>query len=171
VSAAGGSGQTVPGAWDALARAAASREAREEKTLVRELLCFILDGDPYAVSVERVREIVRMRAVTDVPRMPPEILGVISLRGEVVEILDMRRRLGMPPAAPTRSSRIVVLHGDEGEVSGLLVDAVREVLRVEESAIRPPPSGESDFVSALCSRGEEFVSFLNLEKVLDLGGD
>lgn len=171
MSAAQGGEQTRAGAWDALARAAASREARDEGTLVRELLCFTLAGDPYAVSVERVREIVRMRAVTEVPRMPPEILGVISLRGEVVEILDLRRRIGMAPEAPTRTSRIIVLHGDEGEVSGLLVDAVREVLRVEESAIRPPPSGESDFVSALCSRGEEFVSLLNLEKVLDLGGD
>lgn len=157
--------------WDTLARAAASREVTEEQELVRVLLCIQLDGDPYAVPVERVREIVRLRPVTEVPRLPADLLGVISLRGEVVEVLDLRRRLGMPVAAPSRSSRIVVLHGDEGEVTGLLVDAVREVLRIDEAEIRPPPAGESDFVSALCSRGEEFISLLSLDEVLDLGGD
>jgi len=141
----------------------------EDSGLLRELLCFGLGGDPYAIPVERVREIVRLRPITDVPRVPAEILGVISLRGEVVEVLDLRRRMGMPAAQPTRSTRIIVLHGDEGEVTGMLVDSVSEVLRVEEVAIRPPTSGESAFVSALCPRGTGFVSLMNLERVLELG--
>lgn len=155
-------------AWDSLARAAAARESVGDAGLLREFLSFGLNGDPYAIAVERVREIVRLRPITEIPRVPPEILGVISLRGEVVEVLDLRRRFGLPPAEPTRATRIIVLHGDEGEVTGMLVDSVTEVLRVDEEAIRPPPSGESAYVSALCARGSGFVSLMNLEKVLEL---
>lgn len=161
----------APGeSWDALARAAARQHRGEDAgAALRELLCLKVGGDPYAVPVERVREIVRLRPVTAMPRVPREILGVISLRGEIVQVLDVRARLGVSSAEASRRTRIVVLHGDEGEVTGLLVDAVTEVLRVEEEAVRPPPTGESEFVSAICARGEEFVSLLNLERVLDLG--
>ena len=155
--------------WDGLARAAAAPGGAEQAELVRELLCFTVDGDPYAVPVERIREIVRLKSITEVPRVPDEILGIISLRGEVVQVLDLRLRLGVPATELTRTHRIVVLHGDEGEVTGLLVDTVSEVLRVEEASVQPPATGDSEFVAALCRRGDHFVGLLNLEKVLDLG--
>jgi purine-binding chemotaxis protein CheW len=161
---------TAPESWDELARAAqGGGDPEEAALLVRELLAFTVDGDPYAVPVERVREIVRMRPITNVPRVPAEILGVIGLRGEIVQVLDVRRRFGLEPQDPTRRHRIIVLHGDEGEVSGLLVDAVTAVLRVEEGAIRPPAAGESEFVQALTTQGDAFVGLLNLERVLDVG--
>ena len=160
-----------PRSWDLLARAAAAADAaREGGAATRlELLAFRLAGDPHAIAIERVREIVRMRPVTRVPRVPAVIRGVISLRGEIVQVLDLRMRLGMEASEPKRSSRIIVLHGDEGEVCGLLVDTVDEVLRVEESALVAPGPGESGCVASLCARGDEFVSLLDLEKVLDLG--
>jgi purine-binding chemotaxis protein CheW len=154
--------------WEALARAAALRGSEESAALLRELLAFTLDQDPYAIPVERVREIVRLRPITSVPRVAREIRGVISLRGEVVQVLDLRMRLGLPPAMATRATRIIVLHGDDGEVTGLLVDAVREVLRVTEDEIQAPPGGESPFVSALCARDGGFVSLLDLERMTDL---
>jgi chemotaxis signal transduction protein len=64
-----------------------------------------------------------------------------------------------------------VLHGDHGNVSGLLVDSVREVIRVAEEAIQPPPSGASESVEALCRQDDEFISLLNMDRVLDLGGE
>lgn len=161
-----------PGAWEALARAAAGRAPGEASAedAARELLAFRLAGEDYALPVERVREIVRLRPVTPVPRVPDTVLGVISLRGEVVQVVDLRRRLGLRADAPRRTHRIVVLHGEEGGTTGLLVDAVTEVLRVEEEAIRPPPAGESEKVAGLCEREGRFVSLLHLERVLDLGG-
>ena len=156
--------------WDALARAAAAREAKEEARTLRELLVFSLDGAVYALPIERVREIVRLRALTAVPHVPAEVLGVISLRGEVVQVLDARRRLGLPSAPRGRTSRIVVLNGDDGAVAGLLVDAVHEVLRVEEGALRSPTTTEGGLVTALAPRGERFVSLLAAEKLVEIDG-
>lgn len=166
---------TLPAAPDAgargfevLARAAARREAADEAAVRREFVTFVLAGDPYALPIERVREIVRMRAITPVPRVPDAILGVISLRGEVVEVLDLRLRLGLAASPPTRASRIIVLHGEDGAVSGLLVDAVRDVLRITEDDVRPASGGDHEGVSALLARGEQFVSLLDIERVLDI---
>jgi purine-binding chemotaxis protein CheW len=155
--------------WESLARAADPQQVDEEMFLFRELLTFTLDGDLYAIPVEWVREIVRLRAITPMPRVPPQIRGVISLRGEIVQVLDLRRRLGIQDCEPERISRIVVLHGDHGAVTGLLVDSVREVLQVAEEAIQPPPTGESDCVEALCRQDDEFISLVNPDRVLDLG--
>lgn len=156
--------------WDALARAALRGEAQEDTALRREFVTFHLDGDPYALPIERVREIVRLRPITPVPRVPEAVRGVISLRGEVVEVLDLGLRLGLPRREAGRASRIVVLHGDDGSMTGLLVDSVRDVLRIPEDRIRPSAGGDHDAVAALLVRGDEFVSLLDLDRVLDLAG-
>jgi purine-binding chemotaxis protein CheW len=157
--------------WESLARAADPQQIGEEVGLSRELLTFTLGEDLYAVPVEWVREIVRLRAITPMPRVPPQIRGVISLRGEIVQVLDLRRRLGLQDREPTRVNRIVVLHGDHGAVTGLLVDSVREVLRVPEEAIQPPPMGESECVEALCRQDDGFISLVNPDRVLELDGE
>jgi purine-binding chemotaxis protein CheW len=161
----------VAAEWDALARTAAAPAGDEETALLRELLCFELDGTPYAVPVERVREIVRMRAITPVPRVPESVCGVIALRGEIIEVVDLRRRLRLACAETTRRTRIIVLHGDDGRVAGLLVDAVNEVLRLPEEAIQPASAGDSESVAALCEREGRFVSLIDLERVMDVDGE
>ncbi|MCZ6781753.1 MAG: chemotaxis protein CheW [Proteobacteria bacterium] len=160
------------GDWVELARAAArGRAAPEEPERLRELLSFQLNDSSYAVPVERVREIVRIRTITPVPRVPKAVLGVIALRGEIVQVVDLRMRLGLAQPEPTRSSRIIVLHGEDGRVAGVLVDAVREVLRVTEEFIRPAPPGETISVAELCLHGDEFVSIIDLDRVLKLVDD
>lgn len=157
------------GRWDALARSAVRREADEEAGLRREFVTFQVNGDPYALPIERVREIVRLRPITPMPRVPAPVIGVISLRGEVVQVVDIRRRLAMPGREPSRTSRIIVLHGDDGAVTGLLVDSVRDVLRITDEDIRPAASADAEAVAALLVRGDEFVSLLDLDRVVDLG--
>jgi purine-binding chemotaxis protein CheW len=158
--------------WDVLARAAArAREVREESALVRELLRVEVGSEPYALPIERVREIVRLSPITKVPRAPELVLGVISLRGEIVQVLDLRRALGAAAAAPTRRSRIVVLHGEAGEITGWLVDVVNEVLRVPESELRPPPGDANELVTSICVRGDRFVSLLEPDRMQNLVAD
>ena len=158
--------------WDELARSA-TRVERDASQLddIRQLLTFEVAGTPYAVPVERVREIVRIRPITPVPHVPTEVRGVISLRGEIIEVVDMRRRFNLEPVEPARSTRIVVVHSENGKVAGMLVDAVNEVYRVREDAIRPGSGSESGAVESLCVRGEEFVSLLDLDRILELNAD
>jgi len=157
--------------WEALARRAAGGRERDDTPLVlRELLVFTIADSAYAIPVERVREIVRMRALTPVPRVPAEVVGVIALRGEVVQVVDLRIYLGLPAQEVGRRTRIIVMHGDDDRVTGVLVDAVREVQRVPEDDVRPASSSEADAVSELFLSGEEFVSILDLDRVLELRG-
>jgi len=159
------------GSWEELARAAASRrEGHAPAEVLRQLLCVRIDGAPYAVPVENVREIVRVRPITPIPRTSSEVRGVISLRGEIIQVIDLRLRLRLAPAASTKANRIVVVHTDGGGVAGVLVDEVREVLRVSESAIGSPPAGEAGIVAALCTNGAEFVSIVDPERLLEVGG-
>jgi purine-binding chemotaxis protein CheW len=155
----------APRAWVELAREAARPAGREERPLhAQRLLVFQLDGSPYALAIERVREIVRRRPITPVPRLPQEVLGVISLRGRVIEVIDLRRRLGLPVADGDPPSRIVIAHDGEGRVAGLLVDAVEAVVAAGEPA---PCEGPAGAVEALCRIGGRFVSIVDLDRIMD----
>lgn len=167
-------GPTATGDWESLARGAAAATSMEEEgaELLRELLAFRLDDSPYALPVERVREIVRLRDITQVPKMPSWVLGVVALRGEVVQVVDLRMRLGLPTREPDRRSRIIVLHGDDDRITGVLVDGVDQVLRVSEESIRAATAAnESTAVSELCLQDDDFVSVVDVDRVLELRAD
>jgi purine-binding chemotaxis protein CheW len=157
--------------FETLARAGASRrEAAEESAGERELLVLWLGDDPYALPVERVREIVRLRPITPMPRVPEAVRGVLSLRGDIVQVIDLRRRLGLAPdRTENPRRRIVVLGSEDGQTTGLLVDRVSEVLRLRDDALRPPTSRDSGTVTALAPHGERFVSVFDVDRILDLG--
>ncbi|MBC8340875.1 MAG: purine-binding chemotaxis protein CheW [Proteobacteria bacterium] len=155
--------------WERIARSGANQQSEEsEPELFRELLSFGLADATYAIPVERVREIIRLREVTPMPRVPACITGVVALRGDVVQVVDMRIRLGLEMGAPTRRSRIIVLHGDDDRVTGIAVDSVQEVLRVNEEEIDTVPTQSIGVVSELCKRGDEFVSIVDLDYMLAL---
>jgi purine-binding chemotaxis protein CheW len=155
--------------WQDLARKAArSGEAEHEELHAQRLLRFRLDDAAYAVPVERVREIVRLRPITAVPRAPDAVRGVVSLRGEILQVIDLRVRLGLPPREPGRAARIVVVHDGDGRVAGVLVDSVSEVLAVAEDAPRSPAPPETRAVEALYLHGGRFVSLIDLDRVLDV---
>lgn len=156
--------------WDDLARSAAGvpGEAGGAEVL-HQLLSFDVGGTPYAVAVESVREIVRIGPITPIPRVSRHVRGVISLRGEILQVIDLRMRLGLPPTEIAKTTRIVVVHDAEGNVAGLLVDAVREVLRVSSDEIGEAAAGDvQGLVSGLCARGEVFVSLLDLDRALEV---
>ncbi len=138
----------------------------EEAGFVRQFLVFGLDQGVYAIAVERIREIVRVRRPTRLPRSPEWLLGVVALRGEIVEIIDLRLRLGLPAAAPGRASRIIVLHGDGERLAGILVDSVSEVLRVPESEMLPAQGLDLLSVVGVCRRKGEFVSIIDPDLAL-----
>jgi chemotaxis signal transduction protein len=153
--------------WAELARDAARGAEQGPTEELRQLLVFQVADASYALPVECVREIVRQRPTTPIPRAPADVRGVISLRGEILQVIDLRRRIGAPPVEPTRRARIVVVQADDAGVAGLLVDGVREVLRTGTSTLSLQGSGDG-VVMGLVRRGDGFVSLIDLERVLDL---
>lgn len=106
---------------------------------VVELCAFRVGEEEYVVDLKRVREVVTPLRVRPVPLAPDAIEGVVDLRGEVIPLVDVRRRFGLPPAPPSRKARMLVVRV-EGRLQALLVDAVLEVMRIPRSSIRPAPS-------------------------------
>ena len=83
-------------------------------------------------------------------------------------MVDLSKRLGLPDREPSRSSRIIVLHGDLDRVTGIRVDAVSEVFRVSEQAIMPAQSLDIGAINEVCRRGEEFISIIDPDVALGL---
>ena len=158
--------------WTGLAREASQAYLLGAPALDRrEFLIVELESGEYGIPVERIREIVRLAAITRVPRTPDWLVGVVALRGEIVQVVDLRLRLGLPKAEATRAHRIVVIHGDDEGVAGLLVDAVKGVLRVREREIAPTQGHEYRAVVQLASKDGGFVSILDLDRVVGRSDD
>ncbi len=119
-----------------LARRSGGRLARRgDHGPVREFLAFLLAGELYGVELTRIREILSPPPMTPVPRAPRTIIGVCSVRGLLVTVMDLRRCLKLEEAPPTRRARILLSESSQGEVIGLLVDEVRQVMRLGEAEI------------------------------------
>lgn len=111
------------------------RALRGGDEAVREFLAFKLSGEFYAVALTRIREILSLPSLTPVPRAPSDVIGVCSVRGLLVTVVDLRRRLRLEEHAPTRQTRILLAATENDETIGLYVDEVRQVVRLAESEI------------------------------------
>jgi purine-binding chemotaxis protein CheW len=134
-----------------------------------QLVVFDLASEHYGVDISDVREIMRMQNITKVPGAMSYVEGVINLRGKVLPVLDLRKRLGLKVAEQTEESRIVVVDIADGEV-GVIVDAVTEVLRVQNASIDPPSSmmaqGNSDYLRGIAKLTDRLIILLDLNKLL-----
>ncbi len=114
----------------------AARRAGEAGKRV-EYLAFGLAGETYAVGIAHIAEILRPPPITEVPRSPDTVLGVISVRGKLVTVVDLRRALRLPAATIDRKTRILLADAGTGEQIGLLVDDVQQVWRLASEEIEP----------------------------------
>lgn len=139
---------------------------------IEEYLCFRVADEEYALSIMAIKEIIKPRDVTEVPRMPAFISGVISLRGLIIPVMDMRLRLALSVGAGTGRERVIVLRTDAG-FCGVLVDEVIQVVRMQRSEIEDPPAVldgiDREFVKGLGRVDNRMLILLNLESILDLG--
>ena len=146
---------------------------RHEARTSRAVLTFVVGGETYGVDILHIREIIKMRTLTEVPRTPAFVIGVISVRGLVIPVLDLRARLRIQNPPLPRAARILVVDRD-GEPFGLLVDAVSGVVRFTESEIEPPPAtlnvADGSFLSGIgrymSGRRQRMVILLALDEVV-----
>ncbi|PLX82576.1 MAG: hypothetical protein C0617_13720 [Desulfuromonas sp.] len=143
---------------------------REETRDLRQWLAFTLGAEEYAVDIEHVGEIIKPREITDIPRAPEFILGIISLRGIITPVFDLKKRLNLGVGELTPMSRIVICQQGDRHV-GLLVDRISHVVRLHSAQIEPPPgvlSGlDRDMVEGVGRDQERMMILLHLPSVLD----
>jgi purine-binding chemotaxis protein CheW len=104
-----------------------------------QLVSFMLADEEYGVGVLKVREIIRMPTITKMPNVPQHIEGVVNLRGKVIPIISMRKRFNLKESENSSQTRIIIMDV-VGSLTGFIVDAVSEVIRIQSSEIQPPPS-------------------------------
>lgn len=137
----------------------------------RQYLAFHLGDEEYALDIRRISEIIKVREFTDIPRAPVFILGIISLRGVVVPVFDLRCRLNLGVSELMPTTRIVVCQHEDVSV-GLLVDSINQVVNLVDDEVEPPPgvlSGlDRDMVSGLGRYQGRMLILLNIVSVLDV---
>ena len=144
-------------------------DAPEETTTHEiELLSFRLGEEAYTVLVKDVQEVLKVRDLTLVPNAPSYIIGVTSLRGTMLPVIDLCKRLGLPPGARDEKSRIIVVSLDD-ENLGLIVDRVTGVLRIMPEAIKPTPENieqGAEFLRGIVRKDDILYILLDLEKAV-----
>ncbi|HDQ72899.1 MAG TPA: chemotaxis protein CheW [Chloroflexi bacterium] len=136
-----------------------------------QVVVFSLAEENYGVDINAVEGIIKMQAITKVPKAPSFVEGITNLRGYVLPVIDLRKRFGLPAAEPDKETRIVHVEMDGVRV-GMLVDAVTEVLRVTEEDIEPPSplvtTVDSAFITGIAKVDERLIILVDLVKVLSI---
>jgi purine-binding chemotaxis protein CheW len=144
-------------------------------TTLEKYLTFRLGTESYGLSVLKVREIIRMQNITNVPQMPDYVKGVINLRGRVIPVLDLRLRFELEAAEATEATCIIVVqirmaNGDE-KLIGLVVDSVEEVLNIAKNEIEEAPDFGNklsvDYISGMAKYKSGVKTLLDIDRVIN----
>jgi len=126
-------------------------------------------GEYYGVDISQVQEIIRVGTITAVPNSPSYMEGVINLRGRILPVLNLRKKLSLTPKEITKDSRIVVTEVN-GKLLGLLVDSVSHVIKIPSDAVEPAPEEvleiDTDYITGVCNLDNRLIILLDLERLL-----
>ena len=165
--------KTQPASTVTLA-SSASLEALPLTLLAGKYLTFFLGGETYGLPVLKVREIISMLPITQVPQVPAYMKGVINLRGKVIPVVALRAKFSIPDAAATANTCIVVvqIRGVEGQIKliGLIVDAVEEVANISQADIEPTPdfggTASVQYILGLAKIKGTVKSLLDIDQII-----
>lgn len=148
-----------------------NKEPDSHETKLTQLVSFKVCNEEFGIDILQVQEIIRMLPITIMPAAPHFVKGVIDLRGEVIPIIDMRKRFRLPPIPYDNETRIIVVHTHEFTV-GFIVDAVCEVIRISESAIEKPPAvvdGDSaNYIKGVSKLEKGLLILLDLNSLINV---
>lgn len=138
-------------------------------TVAGKFLTFQVADEEYGIEINAVREIIGTLPITPVPGSPPEMMGVVNLRGKVIPVVSMRVRFGMPPGEPHPQNVILVVDGRSGPI-GLFADRVKEVAKFTEADTEPPPAYglavDTTMVAAIGKSQGRIRILLDIQRVL-----
>ncbi|NLM10764.1 MAG: chemotaxis protein CheW [Clostridiaceae bacterium] len=135
----------------------------------KQYVVFRIDKDEYGSDINKVTVIERMLTITRVPKTPPYIKGVINLRGDVIPVMDLRTRFGLPEKEADDDTRIIIVEVDNISY-GIIVDSVLEVIQLDETSIESVSGFVNnvslDYVSGIAKSDTRLITLLNLEKLI-----
>lgn len=141
-----------------------------EKETVQYIVVAI-GNEQYGLDISYVDNIVRMCKITRVPKAPAHYIGVINLRGEIVPLMSLRRKMNLEEDVFTDITRIIILKTEEQGLVGIVVDEVKEVIALAEDEIdRNTQNSQSDktqYINGIGKNGDELISILEISSILD----
>ena len=151
-------------------REEAEGEEEDEQETRLELLTFMIAGEVYAIDIENIAEIIASRVLTPVPNAPPTGQGIISLRGTIVTMLDLRRELGHPPTSGASPDARTIVVEDGSGMAGFVVDKVLRVVKLDPAAVKSPPivtaAEQTDAVRGVFQSGSALTILLDVKRLL-----
>jgi purine-binding chemotaxis protein CheW len=146
---------------------------------ILQYVTFQLDHETYGINVMQIQEVLRYTEIAPVPGAPDYVLGIINLRGNVVTVIDTRKRFGLAESEVSDNTRIVVIEVDN-QVVGILVDSVAEVVYIRQSEMETAPNVGNEesakFIQGVCNKNGELIILVEFEKMMsedewsELGG-
>ena len=126
--------------------------------------------EQYGIDIKYIDNIVRMQRITRVPKVQSYIKGVINLRGEVIPVVSIRLKMGLFEDEITKKTRIIIIRLDNGEIIGMLVDEVKEVVHLNPQTIETPSfkldEKNAAYLAGIGKKGDTLISLLNIENVV-----
>jgi len=146
-----------------------SEQTKTDTDPILQWVTYQLADETYGINVMQVQEVLRLTEIAPVPGAPDYVLGIVNLRGNVVTVIDTRRRFNLPPHTTDDASRIIIAEVS-GKVIGMLVDNVSEVVYLHQSEIDTAPNVSSEdssrFIQGVCSRDKALLILVDVNKLL-----
>lgn len=134
-------------------------------------LTLVLGNETFAVDVAKVLEVLQSRQITAIPKTPKHVLGIINFRGEILPVIDARKKFGIQPSDEQKHI-VIVFELDNNNKKSLIAataDTVKDVIQIDDSEIKSVPelglSYESNYILGAIHRNDDFILLLNIEKV------
>lgn len=138
---------------------------------VKQYIVVKIGSEQYGIDISYVDNIVRMQKITRVPKAQSHFKGIINLRGEIVPVMSIRKKMGLEDDVFTNASRIIILKIEEKGVLGIIVDEVKEVMTLSEDeidkAVNNPKEGKGNFINGIGKNGDELVSLFEINSIVE----
>ncbi|MCI7323787.1 MAG: chemotaxis protein CheW [Lachnospiraceae bacterium] len=144
-------------------------ESRDKK--VTQYIVVQIGSEKYGIDISYVDNIVRMQKITRVPKAQPYFKGIINLRGEIVPVMSIRKKMGLEEDVETGASRIIILKIEEKGSLGVMVDSVNEVVNLTEDQIETnnitSSYGRETFINGIGKNGDQLISLFEINAIID----
>lgn len=143
-------------------------EPKKSEDSIVQLVGFIIGNEEYAIPILNIQEIIKPIEYTRVPSVPAYVLGVFNLRGNVIPLIDLRRKFNLPPANNSDDTRYIVMKG-RSNTAGFVIDRLTEAIRINQSRIDPPPETihqDKGMIYGIGKREDSMLTILKVEALL-----